>query len=73
MEALENEVIDCIAEGCLCLAKLWESAWKEGNGDQMPNAKLVSINLLSLKDLYEDKFFSEAFKLADRGYIDALK
>jgi hypothetical protein len=70
---LGNRTIDCITDGCLCLAKLWESAWKEGNGDQIPNAKLVSIDLLSLKDLYEDKFFLEAFKLTDRGYIDALE
>jgi hypothetical protein len=49
------------------------SPWKEGNGDQIPNGKLVSIDLLSLKDLYEDKFFLEAFKLIDRGYIAALK
>jgi len=34
---------------------------------------MVSIDLLSLKDLYEDKFFLEAFKLIDRGYIAALK
>ncbi|HET7344823.1 MAG TPA: hypothetical protein VFJ05_03010 [Nitrososphaeraceae archaeon] len=68
-----NRTIDCIVEGCLCIAKLWKSAWKGGNGDQIPNAKLVSVDLLSPKDLYEDKFFLEAFKLTDRGYIDALK
>jgi hypothetical protein len=35
--------------------------------------KLVSIDLLSLRDLYEDKFLLEAFKLTDRRYIDAVK
>jgi hypothetical protein len=73
-EVLGDRTVSCISEGCLTLATLWESAWKEGNGDHtISDDKLVSVERLSLKDLYEDKWFLEAFRLTDTGYVDALR
>ncbi|MHA6203924.1 Nal1-like putative serine protease [Dyella soli] len=42
--------INVMADGCLCLAQLWESAWREGGGDssitvldEIPEKKLAAI------------------------------
>ena len=43
-----NETIDTMVDGCRTLAMLWDSAWKEGNGDAIdPNAfKTFQLNAL---------------------------
>ena len=52
---------------------LWESVWKEGGGDSIPINKLILCDIASLKSLYENKSFLEAFRLTDQGYIDVLR
>jgi len=70
---LSSRTIHCVADGSLYLAMLWESAWKEGNGDSIPINKLIQCDLSSLKNLYENKSFLEAFRLTDQGYADVLR
>jgi hypothetical protein len=64
-EALGNRTADCIAAGSLRLASLWESAWKEGNGDQIDGGDLVEIDQDALVQLYNDRAFVPSMTLAD--------
>ena len=40
--AFGSKTIDRMAAGCICLADIWASAWKEGNGAAIAAAKLVA-------------------------------
>jgi hypothetical protein len=62
----------CMTEGCLLLAALWDSAWKEGNGKTIPQSKLVQIDSQELKKLYLDKEFLRSYKLDDPKFAAAL-
>jgi hypothetical protein len=55
----------CMALGCLRLASLWQSAWVEGGGDQIPNNKLTEIKTTTLRQKYEKKTFLESLNLRD--------
>lgn len=54
---LGQATIDCQIEGTLYLAEIWESAWLEGGGNQIPNADLKRITKNKLKSLYKNKNF----------------
>jgi len=48
--------MDVMADGCMCLALLWESAWAEGNG----NSKIKSLEVIEpgeLAKIYQDPQF----------------
>ncbi|MBL8915748.1 MAG: hypothetical protein JNM17_33925, partial [Archangium sp.] len=62
---LGARTIDCLADGSKTLAKLWESAWKEGGGSAIAQDKLVAQTEKSLLDLYLDKKFLEPNWLKD--------
>ena len=51
-EKLGARTIKCMADGALTLTVLWESAWKEGNGDQFTNTKLKALSKTALRNLY---------------------
>jgi len=53
----KDETIRTIANGCLRLASFWESAWKEGKGDQINHNELVNIPRPELQGLYQDPKF----------------
>jgi hypothetical protein len=55
-ESLGDDTIDVMADGCLCLARLWDSAWKEGNGDLAINS-LAEIDETVLEHLYQNRNF----------------
>jgi hypothetical protein len=62
----------CIAKGCARLASIWESAWKEGNGNKISESKLISVRRQTLKELYNDKEFLEAYRLNDERFVEVL-
>jgi len=70
--AVGEKAGECIAMGCLALAELVESAWREGQGDQRlgrQGAKTYSEQ--ALQDLYRSPRFLPAFtfdKLVQMGY-----
>jgi hypothetical protein len=64
-EALGERTADCVADGCLRLAALWASAWKEGGGEHVPDAKLAAVDKGTLSKLYRDKTFVPSLTLAD--------
>lgn len=62
-KTLGKKTNQIMAEGCLTLATIWESAWNEGNGDSQLNGKSTEFNTETLKKLYMDKNFLTAYRL----------
>lgn len=67
MEALfdkvGNQTIKNMNNGCLTLAILWQSAWREGGGAQIKPNRVLAIDKGRLIELYEDKNFVPSFNL----------
>jgi hypothetical protein len=73
-EALKDGTSDTIARGCEVMAKLWQSAWVEGGGDDLiKDEELIQIDQDDLKDLYNDKTFVPSFKINNPKFKAALK
>lgn len=62
----------CMGEGCLLLASMWNSAWKEGNGKKISKSALVKIDSSKLQKLYMDKDFLKSYKLDNPKFAEAL-
>ncbi|MGE5278227.1 MAG: hypothetical protein ACM3SU_14605, partial [Acidobacteriota bacterium] len=60
---LKQETIATVVRGAANLAMLWESAWKQGGGDELPASKLVEIPTKTLMKLYNDREFVESMWL----------
>jgi hypothetical protein len=72
-DALGDRTIQTIAAGSHAMAVLWESAWKHGHGDNLPDAKLAKVPEPDLQDLYNRKTFVPSFRLSDpEGYKTVL-
>lgn len=56
-EEYQQEIIGVIADGCSTLAMIWESAWVEGGGNDVPHNKLSTVSPKRLKEIYEDREF----------------
>jgi hypothetical protein len=56
--------IECMLAGCVCLADIWASAWREGEGERVPAAALGEIEWEDLATLYRDKDFLPSWGLA---------
>jgi hypothetical protein len=69
---LGKKTASVMAEGCVCLASLWASAWKEGNGNKIATTKLGLADWKELQKLYNTKSFVEAFRLKEAGFADVL-
>lgn len=52
-----EKTMDCIAEGCRCLGEIWESAWAEGGGPNIPRSELGPVDTDELAALYRKKSF----------------
>lgn len=71
-EKLSERTFDCMADGALCLAGLWQSAWIEGKGSKIAATKLKEIPRSKLRTLYETKTFVEAFRLQEADFKTVL-
>jgi hypothetical protein len=74
-DELGPRTIQTIAAGSHALAVLWESAWKHGQGNDLPDSKLVKIPEPDLQNLYTRKTnpFVPSFRLSDpEGYKSVL-
>ena len=63
------ETADCIASGCLRLASFWESAWKEGHGNEIDPSTLITIPPKKLQKLYQDPKFLKSVALDEYSKI----
>lgn len=72
-DALGDRTITNIAGGSHAMAVLWESAWKHGDGDKLPQAKLKAVPQPTLQALYMKKTFVPSYRLSDTaGYKSVL-
>ncbi|GHO46265.1 hypothetical protein [Ktedonospora formicarum] len=63
-----------LANGVQCLASIWESAWQEGNGEQViAKSDLKEIPTKTLQDLYTDPNFAPSYRLQDERFAQALE
>ena len=58
-----QETIKNFNNGCLTMATIWQSAWVEGDGAEVPESELKKISHHRLIELYEDKSFVPSFNL----------
>ncbi len=65
--------IQCMQEGCLYLATLWDSAWKMGQGDSIVNTEnLVKRDTDVMRNIYQDNEFLKSLLLSDPQYQQLL-
>lgn len=66
---LGDRTIECMADGAVTLATVWQSAWTRGGGDTSPfytkTVCATAINKMRLKTLYDDRTFAESLWLKD--------
>ena len=67
-EQLGERTIEIMAAGCLRLAQLWESAWKEGDGDSQIT-RYDAIDEETLAGLYRNPDFLRSYTLDSIGDI----
>jgi hypothetical protein len=67
-ESLGEDTISVMADGCICLAQLWDSAWQEGNGDLTINS-LGAIDETVLEHLYQNRDFLPSHTLDTIGQL----
>ena len=71
-EVLGDRTITCLAAGVRTLARLWASAWYEGDGAAIPDSQLVAIPTATLMAMYENKAFVPSFELDDPQFAATL-
>jgi hypothetical protein len=64
--------ITVMADGCVCLAQLWDSAWQEGNGDTTIQST-TAISQERLEELYQDPSFLPSHTLDTIGPLLSAK
>lgn len=64
-EAFGEQTQEAIADGCRVLAMLWESAWTEGDWQDISDSQLTMISANSLKSLYQRQDFLPSLALDD--------
>jgi len=52
-----KKTIAVMADGCRCLAMLWESAWAEGGGEKAANGTEAAFDEDALAEMYQHKSF----------------
>jgi len=57
-----------MADGCFCLAQIWDSAWKEGKGD-VSMTSFDTIDEATLEDLYRNPDFLKSYTLNTIGPV----
>ena len=60
--------MDVMSDGCLCLAQLWDSAWKDGGGDAKV-AHLGAVDEGALETLYRSTAFLTSYTLDTIGAV----
>ena len=64
-ELLSDRTIRVVANGCLHLAMLWESAWIQGGGPGIADSKLKAIPKSKLRGYYQNPKFAPSMYLPD--------
>ena len=64
--SLGDDTIKVMADGCVCLARLWDSAWEEGGGDRTIR-DFDPINETRLEQLYQNPDFLPSYTIDTIG------
>jgi hypothetical protein len=64
-EELGTSTTRCMAEGSKELARLWDSAWRQGGGDPIGASNLIAMPKAKLRQRYERKTFLESLTLRE--------
>ncbi|MEZ5330879.1 MAG: S1/P1 Nuclease [Thermoanaerobaculia bacterium] len=67
-QVLGPRTVRCMVEGILYLAEIWESAWIEGGGAQVPVSLLLEQDRDALRRLYLTKTWVESHWLDDMTF-----
>ena len=67
-DVLGEDTIKVMADGAICLARLWDSAWKEGGGDNTIH-DLAEIDESALETLYQNPQFLPSKTLNQIGSV----
>ncbi len=59
-----TKTIARMVDGCVCMADIWASAWKEGKGEDLPASALTAQDQQKLQDLYRKASFFPSMSLA---------
>lgn len=65
--AYGDKTMDSLAEGSKCLGEIWESAWAEGGGPNIPLSELGAVDPGLLSDLYYSSDFLPSVALKNMG------
>ena len=65
---LGARTMDVMSDGCLCLAQLWDSAWKDGGGDKNI-LRLGAVDEGALETLYRSTAFLTSYTLDTIGAV----
>ncbi len=60
---LKTKTCAVIADGALCLASLWQSAWEAGQGSSIPLSKIKAVDKAALVKLYNTPTFYVSLSL----------
>jgi hypothetical protein len=71
-DVLGDRTVERLVAGVRTLARLWASAWLEGNGAAIPDAELVAIPTDTLMALYDDRTFVPSYRLQDPAFVAIL-
>ena len=66
--SLGDDTVKVMADGCFCLAQLWDSAWEEGGGDRAIH-DFNSIDETRLEQLYQDPSFLPSHTIVHRPLL----
>jgi len=66
VQTLGEDTVKVMADGCICLAQLWDSAWQEGDGDSNIRA-LGAVSEPALERLYQNADFLPSHTLNTIG------
>lgn len=71
-DVLGDRMISCMADGCMCMASLWASAWEEGGGKNIDDSMLGAVAHEDLQALYNRKDFVASYRLTDPEFAATL-
>jgi len=70
-DKFHTQTAQVMADGARVLARIWQGAWTEGKGNNIPQSELGAITPKALQKLYEKRTFVESLDLDQIG--DVLK
>jgi hypothetical protein len=71
-DALRKDTITCMADGCVTLASLWASAWREGGGSAITADQLGAVDKGRLQTFYKERKLIPAFIMTNPKFAQQL-